>query len=92
MYYDEIGRTLGYVNLPETGEQVDRAGRRRVRAVDQARDDLAAARRPHGRRRVCSRGQAQENPFFFTDRLPATAATYKVNRPYAVEEDATTSA
>ena len=46
MYYDEIGRTLGYVNLPKAGEQVDRAGRRRVRAVDQARDDLAAARRP----------------------------------------------
>ena len=39
--------TLGYVNLPEAGEQVDRAGRRRVLAVDQARDDLAAARRPH---------------------------------------------
>ena len=32
--------TLGYVNLPEAGEQVDRAGRRRVLAVDQARDDL----------------------------------------------------
>ena len=41
------GMTLGYVNLPEAGEQVDRAGRRRVLAVDQARDDLAAARRPH---------------------------------------------
>ena len=28
-----IGRTLGYVNLPEAGEQVDRAGRRRVLAA-----------------------------------------------------------